>query len=484
MKKNFNLKKRVIIGLFLLGTIFLFYCVNYLVYANFTFNGTLYNVEDDADGGGGWSSHSQSFYCEENDRWYILYPVDSSVNYFVGYYSFTDSGNLTTWNNGGAITGLLVQTVQNFPKRTSLLSWTYDNNNSLGHIVYVDTVATTLNYKNFTIDVDGSIIGGSVKILPPSFCYYGVVDICLDPNGIPMISVFTYTGADHFACGYICDSSDGYNEEWTLTYFDPYPTQTYGSIMGIPLGESTLLIVAQSLTAQSPLRAFKIENGVTSNSSGQGTIFSDNSVHFSNSGVSYNYNVYGFMGCSWNSTHGTIQYCDYSTHNPFIFSFDFDTLTRDIEYQIGTEGESSYWGIWNGVTVNNEEFFSVTLWYATGSTYSSLVANENFYNSQVWNSTQIVLDEFEDEYGWHYIGTCTSRFTDTNNNTLVLTHLDGVFDGVAVTFITCNGFIEEGNGNGNGLEDPFDWSGIKWILALIVAIIIFSFAVYIKGGRR
>jgi len=383
-----------------------------------------------------WSGHDQSFYNSEADRWYALYPVQYSAGNYRLYYSYTDSGNYTTWTSGGAFTdAVLVASlaVDGCPVVSAWGSWVFDPENDLGHCAYYGRDDDALYYFNFTVNVVSGLLenGDEVALYDTaSSGFKASVDICLDSNNYPMIAFTPPIDVTFQNWVLICDSTDGFNGAWEVGYFDPGFTGRQQSTI-IPMGSQKAMIISQDLTTENPLKYAIFEAGSITNGT-SGTNFSDDSVWRASTS-----NVYiGGIGVNYNSTHGCVAYTATTSDEVVAFVFDFLTLTKSDEYPI-TSGMSNV--VANPmVAVHDNEFFVLCV--------ESCLVNPDLYISEYHNASYggffnesqriKLLDNFADATTSMYLGSTVSRSTDDDGNVLILTE-DGSY--ASCVFVTLTG---------------------------------------------
>jgi len=406
------------------------------VIADITINDVFYNVENivaQSNPHSYWSNQ-QIFWAEDEDRWYIIYPFDvSGTDQFLIKYSYSDSGDPTSWNNGGYTGGGMDQ-IRNTPISGMYVSaqvcWVYDNENDLGHYFYYADFSMGASvgcyYRNFTIDVGGSLSWGNKRELQDVMTgtTYGSVDIALSHSGLPIVAFGGFYSSDYHTWGSICDSIDGYNGAWTTIQYQP--TMGHQSISVIPTGDQSCVLISSNASAANPLKMFEIDFTSTSNSSGTGTTFSDRNVQ-RDTGYSSHHAV------SYNSTHGCVNYIDASDLYNYVFIFDFDTMTRSTEYLADDYDGGEIWTLRSpGVSVNGNEFFTTCQTARATSEAKDIRANEyhnpsydDYFNS---SAAEVIVDDFTTSSIIY--GMCTSRMTDDDDRALVKSG-NGVYVGVA-----------------------------------------------------
>ena len=485
-EQKINMKKRILVSLTVLSLVFSFFVVGSIfVKADWSTTGTIVNVENvalDTEQGGIVSSNSVIFYEEELDRWYILYVKDIESDDFQPYYSYSDSGNLSSWNNGGAFyhlspNRLRRSTWQNLAG--GYVSWVYDNENNLGHIVAVsDHTATTyagFRYSNFTINIEtGAVEFGSAKdILALTGTTYVQVDICLSQNNLPIIALGGSYNSNYYSYAWICDSIDGYNGNWQGVYYQPQYSNSQISV--IPTGNTSCIIINSDNYANNPLRYYSIDFGITSNSSGQGTIFSENSLWRYD--LSNNIDVSTF-GVAYNSTHGLITYCAVD-YNAYAFLFDFETLTKTDEYLIDNTGDAGHIKAFNGGVFETNEAF-VTYYTTRFATENHDVRISEYHNALYEGYFAIngaILDDYTTDYSsYSGFGMNTARMTDGNGINLIMLHgIDGQY--IAVTYWNPEGeyvYIPEGE-----IEADFIDYNLLFILGGVASILTIMYIITI-----
>ena len=473
MKEKNSLKRRIIIGLFLISIVF-----TSLVMANITSNYTEYAVQDahaNNDGGVTCSSSNHIFYSENVNRWYVIYETDNAV-----YYSYTDEDDFTAWNNGGIISYSLGGGWVNYMKPPYYFSIYYDENNSLGHYAFSKGFSYgEIYYKNFTLNEDGSFnLGESNKIYDRDGSVSNTIDIYADNNNI--FIGFAGNIGEYSSGIFYCDSTDGYNGNWKALYFVPFGIH-YKANMLIPVNETgKILQVVGNAMVTNPLRYMLWDIETSENSSSTGTIFTDNNAY---QFIGLNsYKIMSFGG-SYNETHGCVAYTDESSLDAYAFVFDFETLTKTDEYRY-MSNDSSNIDLNADVTMHNNEFFAYCV-----SAFPSDSSNKSMYITEYHNpsydsyfnetgAVNVLLNYTYGDWSYTYCGASISQFTDKYDNSLMLYEKG---DWAYVAYCGVEGeYIGNGNGNGEEREDPFDWSGVKYWLAIIVFIIIAIFAIYIK----
>lgn len=432
MFRNLDEKEKNFFAVFSIITLFVLLVSVSGVKADFTFPDSYVDVETvnwSSDQSGINSYCNQVFYHNASDRWYIIYAYDASSHDYNLRYSYSDSGDLSSWNNGGTIAGSsYLRTVQRSLQMVSAqYAWVYDNENEIGHLVKAEDDSSGgtygLHYQNFTINNStGVITFGSIRGLytQTSGSCYPACDIALSQSNRPIIS---YTGIIDIGSGeavvYLCDSINGYSDNWNAVQY----TSGLGggaSITQIPTGNTSCLSITLDVDAVSPANYLYIDFGVTSNGSSPSQL-TDNSLnrHGYLNGVD---DIYGF-GSSWNTTHGFIAYCD-SSNDAYAFYFDFETLTfsDEVMYFESTGGQI---GGHNSIVVNNNEAFLINKIWTTSNTNQDLEGTEmynatyeGYFNS---STTQTVLDDyFNIYYDYCPLGVNMGKFTDNDDNTVIM----------------------------------------------------------------
>ena len=477
MKGKFNLKRRILIGLMLLSIIFLCFSVKSSVipYGNKIFVDTLDSYFPPV---ASWNNHI--CYDNEGDRWYIIYAKDDG-DWIYPVYAYSDSGDLTTWNTDSFNSYPIINDAHiGDLVFGSKVASVYDNENNIGHVIHSSVPMTFFYYFNYTIAEGGALVRGELLTFHnPSGAYtYDNVDICLSQDNKPMI-VINYYKAGMNIYSFLCDSIDGYNGNWEIWHSTDIPTSR-NLVSIIPTGNTSALIMYASAYTSGSLQAQKIIYGTTLDNSAF-SAFSDESVNQHQVYTSVEYTVH--YGSSYNTTHGCISYEAESDNDVYTFIFDFETLTKTGEYLTDENIATDTLG-WCGVTMDDNEFFTVCQESASGSIYQDLKYNEQHVTGfSPFNKTQadFILEDFE--YGNYQWGKpiCISKFSINNLSLIAFVYNEDLY----ITYGIFEGEYAEGEEEEEGpTPDTFDWSGIKWILALIVAIIIISFAIYVKGGKR
>lgn len=397
---------------------------------------TLYTVEDISASTSAISIPSQPqqiFFNSNNNRWYILYSYEIGASDDYGLkYSYSDASDPTSWNNGGALTAIGELRDVNQANRLSVgyhYAWTYDPDADIVHLVYMkdetaDGASEEVNYRNMTVETDGSLTLGSEKTLwdfSASSYGYGSVDICLNQDDSRPIVAACFQGFSgsilYYHYAWICDSTDGHSGSWSGVYYQPQFSRPVVAV--VPMESNSCLLISASGIADAPLRRFEINFGSTSNSSGQGSTFSDlNAGHLSTGGDSQ---LLSFYGVSYNSSHGTVSYQDESSEDTYTFIFDFATLTRSTEYETFEDSNDHYY--MTGVAVQDNEFFILSSMLDFGTSNSYIVGNEqnNASYSGLFNKTaELTLSGAIVRGDVDVFGANIYRFVSSGNNTLVM----------------------------------------------------------------
>ena len=478
MKEKFNLKKRILIGLVLLGIMFSFYCIFNVISVIADFSGETQGLklfDSNIDYMGVTSANNQkTFYAESVDRWYSFYLYLSSIT-FVLTYSYSDVGDITAFNDGGALVGLSAIGESSFNIVGNLFSSVWDNENEIGHLVFIDwDTGQTLNYRNFTISPEGSLDFGVNRELDGDFSLIGIA-LTLTNLNYPVIVYGGYE-EDYVLYASMCESIDGYNDDWKTISF--VSRDNFRKFLGIvPTGDRSVMIFDADSATSLPLLMYSCDFVTTSNGT-TGTIYSDNDIyHFSPSSITENYAVFSV---AYNLTHGCIAYTDYSAEDTvYAFTFDFATKTRSDEYLVFSSGNR----IFPSVTMDTNEFFIIGYEDRFGEVTEAIIMNEysNGYETPFNITGATYLFE---NIPYTVSNTHTINADITSNSDGIVLFVYGADDDTYYSYITIEGEYT-GNGNGDEEEDEeFDFWFFKWILALIVFIVIVSFAIYVKGGKR
>lgn len=446
MENKICIKKRIMYSSIVLLLTFLAFAYGfYSTYADFSiYDGVVYDVYDATLtnlSNVGWSGHNQAFYSNISDRWYILYPVQYATGDYRLYYSYSDSGDFTTWNSGGTFTTQkLVQSlaVTNCPIVSAWGCWEWDETNSLGHCAYYDRDNDDMYYFNFTInEANGQLVKGSEKKLYDfnSSGYKTAIDLDLDSNGYPIISFSNVVVGSEFATYiYICDSIDGYNGNWSLVYWIPHSTSRHQS-MTIPMGSGLFLSVSQNLASSNLLKAQAFNVASLSNATTGSTIGDNSAYTFVDSSV-----YVGAISSNYNSTHGCIAYTDGTNKDVYTMLFDFDTLTFDGDYRV-SQDISGNDILSPMVNIHNNEFFVSSLESTiTGFTPDLFISEQvNPLYTGLFNVSQNteIMTNFVDATGSNLkTPICSSRVTDDDGNILYLVE-NGTY--ASVVFATLEG---------------------------------------------
>ena len=465
--------------------------------ANWTTTETIIDVENvtlDTDEGGIVSNNNVIFYEEELDRWYILYVKDTDSYDFHPYYSYSDSGDLSTWNNGGVFTHLSPVWL----RRTSwnnlvggYVSWTYDNENNLGHIIALNDHTSVGNvnfrYSNFTINViTGAIEFGNMLVIQAlTGTINGQVDIVLSHSNLPIIALSGYFNGDEYCRVWICDSIDGFNGDWVSVYYQPTTQNSQVSL--IPTGNNSCIAIYSDNLINNPLHYYSITFGVTANSSGDGTVFSDNSLWKYSTTTTAKFSTFGV---AYNITHGLVTYCA-TDYNAYVFLFDFETETKTDEYCIDDTGTSANIKAFNGGVFETNEAF--VTYYTTRFSTSDHDVRANEYHTPLYegyfNTTNngAILDDYTTDYSTYSgFGMNTARMTDDNGVNLIMLHgVNGQY--VSITYWQPQGEYSEPEPEPEPeIFEPYyvDSNGFFIVGFIICSIFIFVFAVKIKYGNR
>lgn len=419
-------------------------------------------------------SNQHAFYEIDLDRWYILYSYEVSSGNFKFYYAYSDSGDKTTWNVGGACSGWTynMNSPTNGYKMNYLGSFIYDNENDLGHLTYFDGDNWVLKYRNFTLDSETGVMSrGSEKIIFTAGAWeHHSVDIALSHNNKPII-ITSY--ANSFQT-FFCESTDGYNGNWINANF----VSGFGkqSVSVIPISNVSAIFVVGNLATPEPLEYIKVDSTDYTNGSSSISLSDENSLRGQtvSGGIQWN-----CVSVSYNTTHGAVSYTDHSSpYKLYIILFDFETVTT-IEYECSENAYAS------GLSINSNEFFVLFTNHQISTMDLFGIEQHNATYESYFNASATEL--FFENYGLADSQTmglgCSSRMTDTQNMTLYISE-DGSNMVVLFAYAEGESFPPAPNGNGEEREDPFDWGNVKYMLALVVIFIITVFAIYIKKSVR
>lgn len=490
MKRNITLAGIVVVTLFI-GLV----CAGVGVKADWVASDVVYDVENisSANEVSEWSSSSnQIFYVNSSDQWYILYADDLGTNDYSLKYSFSDVGDITTWNNGGVITSTKIRDASYTGLAVGYqFAWVYSENNSIGHLVYLEdatVISHGLFYQNFTITGGGGLIFGSERELVDhdGGNVYGSVDIALaQTSEYPIIGYGGYWGIDYYTYGIICNSNDGYNGFWDWVYYQPQYHITAVSIF--PTGSRSCIIINGDGSTENPLLYFAIDFDSTSNSSGGGSVFSDNSLDRYD--CLNNQDVVWF-GINYNTTHGAVHYSA-TDYNSYAFIFDFATITKTDEYKTSYGGGSNTFTTWNGLGIQDNEFFSVM--ERRDATNKDVFGNE-YHNSLYdgyfnYTAEEYILEDYSSLAWSEYSGSPvnTARMTDNNGVCLIMVE-NGAF--VSVTYWTIDGEYAPTEEPEPEPEVPYDWGyyvdEMGWfvLIGFIVMIGVFALGMKIKYESR
>lgn len=428
MKKS----NKIVIGLAVILTLVI---LAFPVFGTWTTPNTFYDVENvnlDGEATGITSCNSLSFYQESSQRWFILYTFDAGSNDFGLKYSYSDPNDWTAWNNGGTLNiGNYMTTNNGADLASGMCAWCYDNENEIGHLIYLRFIATNgVYYRNFTIS-GGSIVLGSEKgLLVNAFVAYGSVDICLSFDNRPICAYGGWYNPYHsWAC--ICDSTDGYNGAWSYVEFQP--NFLGGGTAIIPTGTDSCILLRTDHAVSNPIYQFTIEFGVTSNSTGGGTPFTDNSLWRYD--LTNNVDIDSFS-VAYGEDHFLVIYTA-SDGDCYAFVVDYETLTKSDEYLVDDRGDGSsgikmamVGGIWS----NDEPFVTYMDWWSASQNKSMWACEwdqagyDGYFNTSAHSE---ILANWTTGYsvysGW---GANTARMLDANGGNLIMIH-DG--DYIAVT---------------------------------------------------
>jgi len=431
---------------------------------------------------GGVSQNVHTVYCSYNDRWYGVYPeyVGTSIQL---HYCYSDSGDYLNWNDGGILPSgawiaLLSPTggMGDYPFG-SFCSLTYSN--ITGKLYCASVHGSTYNrvgIETGEIQGDGSVTWTvTYKVIADAVFnidgYGAHVDITTDKvTGYPIICCSGYnTSASAFktVIAYAYSESPE-NEEFYYSVIDNLPNgERYSSV--VSTGENEVFIIEGCATELN-----KLYGGFINSSSLNPTV----------SGIT-DYNVkkwsdvnsYDFMdySVSYNDLTVYICYTDES-YNLRFFSVDIETGVFSSE-ELLFDGESSLSSFQPCLSVN--DYTPSIFYFEHNSTY-----NLGYIIEKTPIGWSEKLNVFNIEYStsqYNLLSSC--RFSDTTN--IIINRFgDNSMIGMAINF------------TGYGQEEPeepsepytpptIDWSGVKYILAFVVFLIIFSFAIYIKtGGKR
>jgi len=193
---------------------------------------------------------------------------------------------------------------------------------------------------------------------------------------------------------------------------------------------------ATDASTANPIRYKVIEDGVTTNGTGTGTVFSNLNV-YQLSGTN-GYKIASWGG-SYNVSHGCIAYSDSSSKDVYAFIFDFDTLTKTDEY-LAVDIAPTGITVSADVAMNLNEFFVFAIIGAPSVSPKSMLMTEQhnpsydgFFNA---SGAVTILDSFATDWDYTYMGCGISKFTDPDDIALILFE-DGLW--AKVTYATCVG---------------------------------------------
>lgn len=333
------------------------------------------------------SNNHRVFYNEDSQRWYFLYDKDgSSAPYYVNLaYYYSDSGDPSTWNDGGTLITALsywqTSTMAVQCQTSNMASWVYDNTNDIGHLAYVKYTAghPVLYYINFTFLGGGAVSLGDSRIVWDNGTLStnkGTVDICLTWDQKPVI---VYGGCSGTPYNYFVDiiyNVDGNLYDGALTWYTDNPPVDYSrnhvSIM--PTGNDSIIFLSTDSAVARLLYGAKITLGSTTNGSYTWEQFSDEALFVDQAPHDLWVVTYS---SSYNTTHGFISYTRDSDHTLVSSVFDFATLTFSDEYEAIDYSSSvtTDWNFASGLCLDDNEPF-VTSVVSYGSYYAKCYINE------------------------------------------------------------------------------------------------------------
>lgn len=483
-----TLKRRIIIGLTLLTMIFLSFCIGYIssAKADITPDLTPVIIEDcNSNNNGGVTSGSsnQNFYDDEGDRWYVFYCYLSGSVY--PYYSYSDVGDTSSWNNGGNSFYGIDSSFANDMKPYYDFAVYYDQENNLGHLCVGVRNVGELYYKNFTISVGGSLtFGNAIKLYDASATVPISTDIVTDGTHIYIATSGYITG--QYSAVFICDSTDGYNGAWTFYLWKPHASYRTATNI-IPLGDNKVMQITANGELASPLRYKIIEYGVTANATGDaGTVLTDSNCYQYNG---MNNNKIVSFGSAYNLTHAGIAYSDSSDKDLWAFIFDFETITKTDEY-LAFDNGASYITPCADMTIINNEFFAFCVdGFPSNGADKDLILTEQHNPSYegLFNTTGavILIEDFDsDDWDYTYLGaSITSHY---NNDGEILVFYENGDNCMATSSLLVGETFEIEEPE----ETPFDWGyyidSIGWFLLVgfIVVIAIFVLSMKIKYDSK
>lgn len=473
-EQKFNLKKRILIASLILILSFGFFAIT-SIKADLE-GGASYNLGDFNCNNNAVSASATSlqscFYHNATDRWYVIYVNQYNSGDFRFDYSYSDSGDITSWNAGGELKQIVYSwNPSTAPKLNYFQAWCYDNINEIGHLVRAYINTGNVYYNSFSIDEETGVITESsdTLIMTTLQYHYQAVDIAFDINGYPIIATCEDgNGATTEVPNvFFADSINGSEATWTNTYSAGI-FSNYCSVSIIPTNDTqSAYVIIQDLEATNPLKYWFVESGVTANGTTPSTISTYNAWRHVTSSGGFRC---GSTSVSYNQTHGVISYTKETDYDGQVIIFDFETTTTE-EYT-ARETDS-----FSPVTVmNNNEFFMLCCdeWATTEDLYGTEQHNASFPDS-IFNASanMFLVDDcgLADTSSRGLNGG--SRFTDTQNRTAYLTDSG---DNIYITFVNCEGeyaYVESEETEASEIEYTtlFLFGGVATFLIIFFLII-------------
>lgn len=455
-----------------------------LVYADITPSGSTVNVIDcQANNANAVSESSSShiFYHAGLDRWYVFYGFLTG-GYVYPYYSYSDSGDPSTWNAGGNTMYGISNSWATHVKPPYQFSVYYNETQNLGHLAVNLLSAGEIYYRNFTITTGSIDFGSIVKIEDEGAVVSNSLDIYADSSRVYFGTV-GYLDGDYRACLWVCADLDGYNSAWQKYYWKPFDVTGYKATTALmPMNNGSILQFVANAQLASPLQYKMITPSVTSNSSSTGTTFSDNNVLQVYESSQYYFTSWGL---AYTEDYGCIVYADHSTENEaYAFIFDFETMTKSDEY-LAFNFTSSNLAISCGASVHNEEFFVSAI-----DAFDNDVTDKDYYITEYqatgyngyfnYTGAVKVLDDYTNDWQYTGLGSSMYKYADLSNGTILL--LSENNDYAVITTVLLEGFVA---GAGEYTVSWFGLYGWFFIGCAGVAMMVIApswLALKIRGG--